>query len=430
MPELLTPSLVKSLAAKKSRYIVTDIQVPGLAVTVYPSGSKTFTYRYKIKKSTVVNSIPLGSTKKLTLSDARDAAKVKAGEIAKGIDLQKEQKKIAENKKKAKLNKELRLFNYIDKYYEPLIRDKNTTAEEVINILKKNFDFIKNKRIDKIDNLDIEKWRKIREKDNIAFSTFKNIYAYLKSCINTALKHYKFINSFELQYHSLELKKTDTINPPKLRFLSRKEEKNLKNALNSRDIKLRESRKNYIKWHSIRKSSKKIPDPISDDQYPDYINPIVTIAYKTGFDKGDILDFFWEKHIDLENRKISKIRNKTARRIKNPQPVVVPMSDDVFKILSKWGEQHGMKGRVFVSKKTKDRIDNIDKAWENILDDAGIKNFRFKDLRHTFASWLAIDDTDLMVIRDLMGHTDIRTTQIYAHLRPSSQKNAVLSTFS
>jgi len=428
MPEILTATLIKSLSTRTYRYIVSDAQIPGLAVTVYPSGTKTFVYRYKTARTNLVNSIPLGSTKKLTLPDARSAAKSKAGDIAKGIDIQKEQRKLANDKKKDNLQNELKLFNYIDKYYAPHIKGDKTAGER-ISAIKNNFEFIKNKRIDKIDNLDIEKWRNIRNKDNITFARIKCIYAYLKACINTAVKHYKFIKHFELEHYSIKRKATEKVNPPKVRFLSKKEEERLATALNSRDQRLREKRKNYITWHSTRNSSKKTPAPISDEEYPDYITPIINIAYKTGFDIGDIFDLEWEKHIDLENNQISKIRNKTETRILNPQPVVVTMTKSVKDIFIQWGKQHRKNGRVFKNLKTGKRLDNISKAWANILKDAEIDNFRFKDLRHTFGSWLAMAGKDLMDIRDLMGHTDIKTTQIYTHLCPSRKKDAVLTTF-
>lgn len=51
--------------------------------------------------------------------------------------------------------------------------------------------------------------------------------------------------------------------------------------------------------------------------------------------------------------------------------------------------------------------------------------FRFHDLRHTFASRLAMESVDLMTIRDLMGHKTMTMTLGYSHLSPGHQQNAV-----
>lgn len=430
MPELLTGSLIKSLRPKKTRYVISDTLHSGLGVMVFPSGTKSFIYRYKPSKCKYLKHITLGCATKLSVTDARKAVKIKAGDIAKGIDPLKEEKEAVKNEKKVKLDTDLRLFNYIDKYYEPYALENNQTAKEILQVLRKEFVFIKDKRIDKIDNLDIDKWRSNREKDKITFTRVKCIYAYLKACINTALKHYKLLDRFELQHYSLKRKNNEKINPPKLRYLSKDEAENLLIALSDRDNELRNKRQHYIDWHLTRNSKKEIPPAFNDNDYPDYITPIVIIGFHTGLDLGDIFDLTWEDHIDFDNNQIHKIRNKTSHRSNNPQPVNVPLSPILKKVLQRWGEQHGTKGLLFKNPRTKKRLTNIKTAWKSLLDRAEIKNFRFKDLRHTFGSWLAISGNNILNIRDLLGHADVKTTQIYAHLCPDEKRTAVVSTFS
>ncbi len=52
----------------------------------------------------------------------------------------------------------------------------------------------------------------------------------------------------------------------------------------------------------------------------------------------------------------------------------------------------------------------------------GVKEIRFHDLRHTFASCLALAGVDLMVIKDLMRHKSYQMTLRYAHLHPDHLK--------
>jgi len=63
--------------------------------------------------------------------------------------------------------------------------------------------------------------------------------------------------------------------------------------------------------------------------------------------------------------------------------------------------------------------------FQDAIDEAGIRDFRWHDLRHTFASRLAMAGVDLRTIQELMGHKTIQMTCRYAHLTPSHQLAAV-----
>ena len=87
MPQKLTSTLIKSLNPRKNRYLVTDSQTAGLALIISPNGSKYFYYRYRPAGSRSIVEEPIGNAKGLSLSDARKAVTIKAGEVAKGVDL-------------------------------------------------------------------------------------------------------------------------------------------------------------------------------------------------------------------------------------------------------------------------------------------------------------------------------------------------------
>ena len=61
----------------------------------------------------------------------------------------------------------------------------------------------------------------------------------------------------------------------------------------------------------------------------------------------------------------------------------------------------------------------VDRSFDTILELAGIKEFRFHDLRHTFASWYMMNGGDLYELAKILGHSNIKMTERYAKLAKS-----------
>ena len=53
------------------------------------------------------------------------------------------------------------------------------------------------------------------------------------------------------------------------------------------------------------------------------------------------------------------------------------------------------------------------------------KKLHFHSLRHTFASWLVQDGVSIYAVKELLGHSDVKTTQVYSHLQPEQMHNEV-----
>ena len=71
------------------------------------------------------------------------------------------------------------------------------------------------------------------------------------------------------------------------------------------------------------------------------------------------------------------------------------------------------------------RLDSVKTAWRNLMAAADIQVFRFHDLRHTFASWLVMQEESLFTAQKLMTHSTAEMTQVYAHLSDDHLRQAV-----
>ncbi len=146
------------------------------------------------------------------------------------------------------------------------------------------------------------------------------------------------------------------------------------------------------------------------------LRPIVVCALNTGMRRGEILGLQWED-VDLKRRLITLNRTKTNERR------VIPINDVLLEELQKIPGQ-GQGGYVFLSGR-QDRYTNIHKVFRGAVERAKIKDFRFHDLRHTFASHLVMRGVSLKAVADLLGHKDIKMTLRYAHLSPDHLAGAV-----
>jgi integrase len=107
-------------------------------------------------------------------------------------------------------------------------------------------------------------------------------------------------------------------------------------------------------------------------------------------------------------------------RTKNDEAVHVPLNSDVLAAihsLPSWGER---KGPIFRNQRYPGKpVLSNDHWFKPVLKAAGIVDFRWHDLRHTFASWLVQDGVPLDRVSRLLGHKSLAMTMRYAHLAPN-----------
>ena len=140
-------------------------------------------------------------------------------------------------------------------------------------------------------------------------------------------------------------------------------------------------------------------------------------ALNTGIRKGEIFDLQWSE-VDLKNKLIKVQQSKSGKQR------VIGINEILYETLRSLPSRF-KKGFVFPSAVTGKRWIDRGKSWKRGLAKAEIEDFRFHDLRHTFASHLVIAGVDIRTVSELMGHSSINMTMKYAHLAPDSQLHAV-----
>ncbi len=147
--------------------------------------------------------------------------------------------------------------------------------------------------------------------------------------------------------------------------------------------------------------------------------PELDLAINTGIRKGSQYSLTWDM-VDFKGRMLNILRTK------NEEPLHVPLNDVAIAALKLVHGRGSGRGRVFQSAKTGEPLENGRHWFDDAVIEAGIKNFRWHDLRHTFASRLRMKGAPLEDIADLLGHKSLTMTRRYAHLGPN-KLHAVVS---
>ena len=77
---------------------------------------------------------------------------------------------------------------------------------------------------------------------------------------------------------------------------------------------------------------------------------------------------------------------------------------------------------VFLNMRGNTKLNRVTKPFKKALKKAGISDFRFHDLRHTFASHFVMNGGDLLSLMEILGHSDLRMIQRYSHLSSEYKK--------
>ncbi|WP_312228679.1 tyrosine-type recombinase/integrase [Pseudescherichia sp.] len=130
------------------------------------------------------------------------------------------------------------------------------------------------------------------------------------------------------------------------------------------------------------------------------------------------------RHLRLEdvdwNRKVI-----TLRHTKNGKLRRVPVCDKAFILLTEQHQHLGDKGWVFPGKGTNNPVSEPRRLQKRICEAAGLPPFTIHEMRHTFATKLIESGADIHTVKDLLGHSTIKVTELYLHASPARYHDAI-----
>jgi integrase len=408
MKKNLTQTIIHSLKPRGKPYEVFDATCSGLFVVV-GKAKKVYYLKYddangrrhkhKIGEAGAV----------LTVAQAREAANGLKARLARKENIEPEKKP-----------DRIGLEDFISVYEPERVRE-HKAGQFTINMMRSAFRKFLPKKIDDLTAKDFLAWRNERLDSGVKRVTVnKNIVA-LRAALNWGVEN-KVIAANPLDGFKLLKKDEKEI----VRYLDDDERERLYAALDIREHEIRDGRENNNQRLAERGLEIR---PAIDSEFADYLKPMVILTLNTGLRRGSLFHLQWGDvdfntgYLTLEpyKHKSGEGTNKTLR---------IPLNETADATLRAWRSQcadTSPSDYVFASPKTGGKFDNIEKSWHNLLKMANIENFLFHDLRHDYASRLAMNGIPLNTIRVLLGHSGISTTLRYAHLSPNTEREAVKS---
>lgn len=372
----LTNTEISKLEIKSSEYVVSDTEIKKLKVRVTPSGNKTF-YLYW-KRNGKLNKYRIGKFGEIGLPVARKAAEKLLAKIS--LDENPQADRNAERVvQKQEAGAILRTF--LDEQYYPFAESHQKAPDRTRQILEYNFKSFMKNRMSSISKSDMDRWSKKKLAGGTSAETINRASSAIVAVLNKAVE-WEIIESNPLSGR----KNLKTDKKGVVRYLSEDEE--------SRLLKV------------LEKETGQLP-------------VLISLLLNTGARPKEAFSLTWDNINFDEDRLTLK-----AAFTKTGQTRHIPINDKLFKCLKAWKAESDNIYLFPGLDPTKSRV-TVQKSWKRIKRDAKLENFRLYDVRHTFASKLVMRGVDLYTVSELLGHSTVEMTKIYAHLSPEHLKSAV-----
>ncbi len=152
-----------------------------------------------------------------------------------------------------------------------------------------------------------------------------------------------------------------------------------------------------------------------------YLYTITILGISTGMRRSEILNLSWPD-IDFERERI------VLRETKNEEVRVLPLVGLALQLVKALESTRQINSFLLFPGTDPQKPIDFRSAWQVAVKNAGLNNFKFHDLRHSFASYCVMNGSSLNEIADLLGHKSYHSvTKRYCHLSDAYRKDVVIS---
>lgn len=391
-----TNTTPRTLETREKTYEVYDSKTTGFFIRVYASGKKTYMVEYARKRKETIGRVGI-----ITLDAARESA-INLIQIAKanGGTIPKRQPNEGQ----------LTLKRFIDEHYESWMTQHKKNYAKDLSTIKSAFVDLMDIELCKITYKQVDDLRTAWLRSGNKPATVNRKTTALKGLFARAIE-WSF-TTFSPLAKMGDLNVDENMNP---RYLSPDEESRLYVQLDARESRLRTERASANAWR-MQRDTPLLAD-LNQASFADHLKPMVITLLKTGMRRGELFNLKW-KDVYLTDGYLS------ATDTKNGKSRHIPLHPALHQTLKAWNGQPTLENYVFPGRNG-GRMTDIKSAFNKLIQDSKIVDFRLHDLRHTFASNLVMRGVPLNTVRQLLGHKDIKMTLRYAHLSKDNLASAI-----
>ncbi|HEX8013160.1 MAG TPA: tyrosine-type recombinase/integrase, partial [Casimicrobiaceae bacterium] len=345
----LNPDMLRRAPVLTKRYRLWDTVVPGLFVSIAPTGIKSFNVQWARNSSKSIGKFP-----GMTLETARGQAHDILSDASKhGVPA------IAKPTAKVPTFKA-----FIEQHYAPWVEAERKAGKATVANIKAQFlELFGTKPLTDITAWSIEKFKAARLKAGIKPKTVNRDLDRIRAALQKAVE-WKIIAANPLS----GVKDAKVAEEERVRFLNAEEEKRLREALSEREAERRRRRISGNAWAAARgRETRSIWAP---DEYTDHLAPLVLLAMNTGLRRGELLGLTWEA-VDRQRKQL----RVSASRAKSAKVRHIPLNSEALEVIERLHKHSPTKtGLVFAGAKGA-AMTHVKRSWASLMKAAKLNDF-------------------------------------------------------